>query len=708
MPDAPIPSVPSPASQEPAPSVDGVTAPPAAVAVPSPVKAQNKINNAKKQLFMAIAGAYACYILWCIFLLAALPNPTGNGGSLVSIGLMSCLAGVALIIGMGFFFLKRISSSSASIVMRQKILTKIVIILLPGFLFSVVTPMLIIREPSLPLDIVSPANAADLIAPVPVTLSAERAAGILKNLGYHPVKYQWDTDGDGKMNEETVTPTTTTVFERQGAYTAVVRVMLDGGDFRRIAMNIVIPQAVFSMVPTQPVVDKPVKFSVASLFADPKQLKEAKWDFGDGNPSETVTLPDVAHTYYVIGSYPVTATVQLMNQSQVAYKRTVTVVNPQPLPFPITMTTEPKTLIGPSPFGVLLRIDTKETLKEVVWSFGDGKEDRGASLLRESHEFDSPGIYPILVRARSADGTVAELTTLVRVTEPLQVNNLQFDGKPAVQGGKITGEIPLELSLTAKTPTPLVQFSWEVPPDANLQSQGATLTGVLRKEGTYTVILLAQGAEGKSMRMPITIEVQPPSAEPVILLTPDGGVSPLTVTFDASQTFVPPGETVAGFKWIYGDEHGGSGQAELAGSRVTHTYQDPGEYKVRLAVVLISGKEFTVDRTIIVRRPTLSACITATRLAVEVGKGIQFDSSCSTGARTSLVWDVRKDDQADTIQAQSSDPVYVYIFEEPGDFSVTLTLKDANGVEDKKTVSILVNPARPSAVESDPVSPEVP
>ncbi|NOS66754.1 MAG: PKD domain-containing protein, partial [Candidatus Peribacteraceae bacterium] len=230
----------------------------------------------------------------------------------------------------------------------------------------------------------------------------------------------------------------------------------------------------------------------------------------------------------------------------------------------------------------------------------------------------------------------------------------------------------------------------EVPDELDAQANGSTLLGVFRKEGTYPVTLMGEGAEGKSMRMPITFDVKPPSAEPVISLTPDGGTAPLEVTFDGSQTFIPPGETVAGFKWLFGDEAQGTRTPELAGARVQHTFKAPGEYLIKLSVVLISGKEFTAQRTILIRKPILSACLTASRLKVQAGKGVEFDSACSTGEASSVLWDVRRDDTPDIVQAQSGDEKYVYVFEEPGDYTVTLTLKDAFSNVDKKTVSISV------------------
>ncbi len=680
---------PVPPPSSPSPMIDAVTA---SSTAPAPIPPEVTPQGGKGILLLA-GVPYAAFVLWCLFLLAVLPNPTGEAKSLVSIGILTTLGGLLAFVAVGLLALKRISASATSIETRRRSLIIVGILLLPGVLLGAVTPILIIREPSLRIDIVEPTAAADLVAPVAVTLSAERATGILRNLGFRAVKYQWDTDGDGKPNDETVVPTTTILYERLGVYTPVVRIILDGGGFRRLTRRVSIPTAVFSVTPVQPVVEKAIKFSVAGLLTDSKLFKQVQWDFGDGNPPVTVTTPDTAYTYYTVGDYSVTAVLQLQNQSQITYKRVIPVREPEPLPFPITLVSEPKTLIGPIPFGVLFRLVTDVPLKEVVWSFGDGKEDRGANLLRESHAFETVGVFPVVVRARSDDGTIAELTTIVRATEVLPLQGLQSEGQPPVQNNIIIGEVPVEIHLTPKTVTPLVQFSWEIPDDLNAHAEGGTLTGIFRKEGKYTVTLMAQGAEGKSMRQPITIEVKPPSAEPTILLTPDGGTAPLAVTFDASQSFVPPGETVAGFKWLFGDEGQGKELPQLGAARVEHTYQAPGEYGITLSVVLISGKNFTTQRTIVVRKPTLTACLTASRLTLQAGKGVEFDSSCSTGDSSSLLWDIRRDDDPDVVQAQSSDPTYVYVFDEPGEYTVSLSLKDSYGNQDKKTITISVSPS---------------
>jgi len=56
------------------------------------------------------------------------------------------------------------------------------------------------------------------------------------------------------------------------------------------------------------------------------------------------------------------------------------------------------------------------------------------------------------------------------------------------------------------------------------------------------------------------------------------GLAPLTVTFDASGSSDPDGDAL-NFRWDFGDGATGSGP------RLTHTFQTPGQYMVRLTVV---------------------------------------------------------------------------------------------------------------------------
>ncbi|OGJ56697.1 hypothetical protein A3D88_02880 [Candidatus Peribacteria bacterium RIFCSPHIGHO2_02_FULL_52_16] len=676
------------ASENNVPSVDGVTraAPTSKASSPS-----GDINKTKRALLLGAGIVYGLLTLWFLSLLVLLPSPTGSLKGLVAAGSLSALLCIVLLFLVGAFMLQRIAKANVSTATRRRSLIKLILPLLPLLILSGVTPFLIMREPSLGLAITYPTRAEDFVAPLSVTFSAEHATDVLKKRGLRPILYVWDFDGDGKPNEETVLPVATAVYERQGAFVPAVRINLDDGTFRRVTRRLTIPRAVFSVSPLRPVVEKPVRFSIAHLVAKPEDIREARWDFeGDGVVDEVTKNTDVQHTYYAVERVPVSVVVLLVNQSQVTYERDVDIEQPRQLPFPVTLITEPKNLVGPAPFGAIFRIDTQEPLREVVWSFGDGQEERGADLRRIGHSFASPKIYPVSVKVRSASGSLAELTQLVRVTETLSIGDLRFDGTPKVEGAVIRGEVPVTLDLKAVTSLPLVEFLWEAPNATTFHATGAALRAIYRTEGSYTLTLVAQDPEGKVMRKTLTVEVSPASAAPTISMQPSAGVAPLKVLFDASESFIPPGEEVAGFEWSFGDEVAGAG-AELGSARIEHIYEKPGEYIIRLRVVMESGSEYTAERTIVVRKPLLDACIQTSRpLTVRAGEGIRFDPLCSTGSPVSFLWDIRDASRPSVVLAQSAEQSYPHVFEEAGTYTVTLTVKDALANENKETITITV------------------
>ena len=80
------------------------------------------------------------------------------------------------------------------------------------------------------------------------------------------------------------------------------------------------------------------------------------------------------------------------------------------------------------------------------------------------------------------------------------------------------------------------------------------------------------------------------------------------------------------------------------------------------------------------------------RVTVGVGKGIEFDSTCSSGNPVSTVWDVRYDAQSTTTLAQSEDKTYIHVFEEVGTYTISLTIRDQFGNTDKDSVTVTVTP----------------
>ncbi len=643
-----------------------------------------------KQILLAVAGVfYGLYIIWCLSLMTLLPTTNPNLVYLKSVGLFTALVGGIVFLIVGAFLLQRSTRPLLSADTKVRGIVRIALAVIPGLLISGIMPLMIIREPVLPM-LYSPDDPAQLVAPLAVTFSLEQTVSILQQLKLRPLEYSWSNNG--VATEKTVTPKTTIMFQRAGIYTVSANISLSNGTKKRVSKRLIIGEEEFTVSPPKPIVEQPAKFTIASLLNDPKLLSQVQWDFdSDGIVDEVTKTPEIMHTFYIVEKVKVTAIVDLTNQTRRTYEKEIDVGEPPPLPFSLTLETDPQKLVGPVPLGVYFYAKTEEPLREIYWGFGDGQNEQGPNVTRVSHVYKTPGTYGVVLRVRSASGEIAQISQAIIATPVLSIQDLTFDGTPEMDNNTLKGEVPLSVDLTPKTNQPLVQFYWEYPEDLNAEVKGAEFRSVFRHEGTYEIKLLAQEPEGSSVRIPIKIIATPPSAQPKIDIRPETGSAPLHVFFDASNTFIPENEKVAGFLWDFGDKEGGS-KEQSGSSRMEYTYQKPGEYHVKLTVVTTNDKQYVAERTIIVLSQRITACGTASRLSVLAGGAIQFDASCSSGEPSTYLWDVRGEDRPNTIIAQSSDIKFVHVFEQAGTYSVTLTVENGDGASDSKTLSITVNP----------------
>lgn len=666
-------------------SLDGLTPssepqPPAAAPSGQPQKPPKQELAVKqwKALLPLLGGsAYVGFLLWCGVLIAILPDATGALQPLVPFALITAGAGALMFLAVAALGLMRISAAQSAIEVRKRSLIRLTVIVVPGLLMSAVLPIFVLREPGIAMDIESPKAAEDFIAPVTVTYSLERAVTTLSTRGLKPVKYEWDLDSNGKPDEETVVPKLSVNHERDGVYTITARILLSNGTFRRASRRIVLQQAVFTVQPPQPIIERPALFSVANLVPDKTQLKEIQWDFtGDGKADEVTKDTEATFTFFQLGKAPVSVTILLTNNTQATYSRSVDVIEAPPLAFPATMETEPSYLMSPPPFGVRFRIDTNEPIATVAWTFGDGEKAEGQQV---AHTFEKKGSFPVNARIRSKSGSLVELNTIVRVAETLNLPDLRFEGTPTFQGDKISGEIPLSINLRPRTSVPFVTFLWEVPEATEVGSTQGSVQAIYREAGIYTLTLVAEeDTEDRVFRKSYTVEIKERTSDIAFIMRPESGVAPLPVIFDASESFIP-GEEVTGYEWTFGDKS----PRTPGGARAEHTYADAGTYVVSLTIRTVSGKTFETSKTIVVRPALLSPCITTSRTTLKAGGGVRFDSSCSTGSWSSLSWDFG-DGQ------KSEEPATVHVFEQPGEYEVSLILRDPSLRETRASVTITV------------------
>lgn len=663
--------------------VDGLTPStiPAASAA-SPVSTTPAASSAvrlwEKRLLIGGSVAYLLYILWSITLMSILPSQSQSMAPMVLVGLLSMAIGGLAFLGAGALLILRIAQSTATNAIRQKGIIRLCIFVIPGLLLSAITGFIISREPSVGIAITQPASSQDWVAPVSMNFSVEQAVAVLAQRGFRPITYKWDINGDRKVDQETVVPMLTATYERQGSYVLSVTMTTADGTTRTASRRFTILHAVFGVSPSVPIVEKPVVFSVSSLVKDPTTIEEVQWDFdGDGKIDETAATPQASYTYFKTGSYTVSALLSLTNKTQARYQRTITVEEPEELPFPVELKNEPSHLIGSAPFASLFSIKTSEPVADVQWDFGDGEKGTG---LRVAHTYAKNGNYSVEARVRSQSGSIAILHTAVQVVDELSLPDLSFEGSPLPQGDTIQGELPLTLHLTPKTKTAFVEFNWEAPEATEVGSTDNQLQAIYRRDGTFNLTLVAQDLNNHVLRKTFKVLVKQPSALVSVTMNPETGLAPLTVNFDASETSIP-NDDPTGFIWNFGD-----GTPEVTqGANVSHTYTIPKTYTITLTVRTASGKSHKTTAALVVRAPVLLACMTRSRENVQAGSSVQFYSQCTTGTPENYLWDF-----GDGAQSAEQNPVHLY--EAPGTYTVKLTVDDGKGYQNTTSTSVTVQP----------------
>ena len=165
-----------------------------------------------------------------------------------------------------------------------------------------------------------------------------------------------------------------------------------------------------------------------------------------------------------------------------------------------------------------------------------------------------------------------------------------------------SGVVPLAVSFDASASTPpsggtITNYAWDFGDGSN--GSGKTINHTYNSAGSYTAKLTVTASNGNSdsQSKNITVSDQPPPAgDPTASFTasPNSGVAPLAVSFDASASSPPSGETITGYAWDFGD--GGSG----SGKTVNHTYGNPGSYTAKLTVTASNGNTDSQSKTITV------------------------------------------------------------------------------------------------------------
>jgi len=491
--------------------------------------------------------------------------------------------------------------------------------------------------------------------------------------GTSPYSFSWSF-GDGLNGAGA---TVSHAYSAAGTFTVILTVK-DGGIPQQTAtsqqsVTITSPPptltASFTYNPSSPQVGQQITFTAfASGGTAPYTYS---WIFGDGS---TGTGATVTHSYSSAGTFTVILKVTDSGSPRQGSnsQQSLTVVSSPPalsasLSYSPTSPQAGQTITftgsasgGASPY-------------TYSWNFGDGSTGTGAS---STHTYSSAGTFTVILTVKDSSSPQQTATSqqALTVTSPRPPLTTSFSYTPS--SPEATQQTTFTASASGGT-TPY-SFNWSF-------GDGGTGTGsspshTYQTTGSYPVALTVTDSNGQKTSTTQTVTVVSPPPPPLTTSftfspsTPDAGQS-VSFTGSASEGTQP-----YQYSWDFGDVGTGSG------SSPSHTYQSSGSYTVTLTVTDAGGQVAKASQTITVNA-ALSASFTYSPSNPLPLLAVTFTASASGGSSPyTYSWDF-----GDGTTATGASVSHSYLL--PGSYTVTLTVKDANGqtVTTSQTITVLTS-----------------
>lgn len=160
------------------------------------------------------------------------------------------------------------------------------------------------------------------------------------------IRYEWDWDGDGTVDETTPESRVCHIFTSGGNFNVTLKVTDEDGATAQLTKTVtvnsatgapsVIPLARFAFFPALPTAGDTVEFDASASQSGNGEITQYEWDWnGDGVFDEMTTVPTVQHVFSDSGERKVTLRVTNSQSRSAVFTAVVTVLGRVPLGFDI-------------------------------------------------------------------------------------------------------------------------------------------------------------------------------------------------------------------------------------------------------------------------------------------------------------------------------------------------------------------------------------
>ncbi len=298
------------------------------------------------------------------------------------------------------------------------------------------------------------------------------------------------------------------------------------------------------------------------------------------------------------------------------------------------------------------------------WDFGDGNSSTEQSPVHRFESGTGPG-FDVQLTVVNDLGCSNTLTQHIVISDPPEAG-FTYDVDPPCAGNEV-----LFTDNSIAGSGSITNWMWDLG-DGN-STNGQSFTHIYENEGLYTVELIVLSNTGCSDTIAQDVEIH---ALPDADFDFTNGCPDQMLDFTDLSSITQGG--IVSWEWDFGDGNTSADQ------NAQHAYTAPGIYNVALKVTSDQGCEHTVTTPLeIYTLPEAdfsfgSACS---------GDDVAFTDQ-STGGNYNLVswmWDFGDG-------STSTDQNPAHVFENPGQYDVTLTVSHEFGCSDTKLISVDVHP----------------
>ncbi|OPY53985.1 MAG: PKD domain protein [Methanosaeta sp. PtaU1.Bin112] len=332
------------------------------------------------------------------------------------------------------------------------------------------------------------------------------------------------------------------------------------------------PAAQFSVSLDVPAERENITFNASKSKDIGGKIVAYKWDFGDGNRTDSLSTPEILHSYARGGFYTVSLTVQDNEDTASTSSRNITINSLPQANFTIT----PQIPV----VGSQVRFDASGS-----WDEEDGKNlayhweiNNNSAIFNlvspPKQVYDEAGMYWVNLTVSDTNGAVGHKNYLLKINQP-PIARIGIDSANLSLGRLVN----FTAALSEDKDGEIVDYTWDFGDNSSVDNNKTAMHGYA--EGGNKIIRLSVG-DNDGARSIISQEIfinRPPIASfSIVPAEPNKGEQ---VSFNASSSSDPDGK-LERYLWDFGI---GKAMPEVyTKSLAEHTYSVAGRYDVILIV----------------------------------------------------------------------------------------------------------------------------